>query len=325
MKFRKKILIVTDNPGRLGNLMNRHGHLLAFAIEHNYVLVDYSFLNISPTFPRLNANLLQGTPNFRVGRTPSLFLKIGFRAFRLFHQWGSGVRRVTNGAVEFLAAQYPTTVKMEDDGFRASIGSAKIIFLSGYLFEARSLFAKHAAEIRSQFDFDEETKMQGRKYLSLLREPGVEIVGVHIRQTDFRTYVGGRWFYTAEQYARVMRWLVAQYSDRQLRFLVCSDERQTLDAFHGLDVHLHSSSYAADMFVLTRCDRLISTSSSFARAAAFLGRIPLLRIFDPDLPASHKFEEIEVLEEGWEWEGRMARVFARHASTTTAPTNPSQE
>ena len=317
MRSRKKILIVTDNPGRLGNLMNRHGHLLAFAIEHAYVLLDYSFLNVSPTFPRLNANLLQGTPNINVGRTPPLLLKIGFRAFRLFHRWRNCVRRVTNGAVEFLQARYPTIVNMEDAGFRASIGSAKIVFLSGYLFEARSLFAKHAAAIRSQFDFDEEIKNQGGGYLSALREPGLEVVGVHMRQTDFRTYVEGRWFYTAEQYASVMRWLVAQQPDRQIRFLVCSDERQSLDAFHGLDVHIHSSSYAADMFVLTRCDRLISTSSSFARAAAFLGNIPLLRIFDPDLPASHKFEKIDVLEEGWEWEGRMARLFGRDCSTTT--------
>ena len=134
-------------------------------------------------------------------------------------------------------------------------------------------------------------------------------MGVHIRHGDFRDYVGGRWFYTAAQYAQVMRWVAGNHPDRRFRFVVCSDEAQSPDAFPRLDVHIHSSDYQGDMHVLTLCDCIISTSSSFARAAAFLGNIPLLRIFDPDLPVSHKFVNIDVLEEGWHWEGEMIRRF----------------
>jgi hypothetical protein len=71
-----KVFIVIDNPGRLGNLMNRHAHLLAFAMRRKYALIDVSFLQSSRYFPRLNSNLLQGFPRLPVGPVPLIALRI---------------------------------------------------------------------------------------------------------------------------------------------------------------------------------------------------------------------------------------------------------
>jgi hypothetical protein len=318
----KKIFIVTDNPGRLGNLMNRHGHLLAYALENQCALVDYSFLDFAAGFPRLRGNLLQGTPDVRIGTVPLVVRKTGFRIMRLLGRWRDLLRRVTRGAVAFVEAPYPTVADLESAAFAESIEGARIVLLAGYLFEARTLFAKHAGLIRSQFAFAERVQRSGGEYIAALREPGVELVGVHLRHTDYRQYDGGRWFYTAPQYAQVMRWVARQQPDRRFRFVVCSDEPQSAEAFAGLDVHLHSSDYWTDLYVLTQCSRLISSSSSFSRAAAFLGKIPLLRIFDPDLPASHQFLPIEVLEEGWVWEGQMIQRFGRDRPGAVPKTTP---
>ncbi|MGB8355767.1 MAG: alpha-1,2-fucosyltransferase, partial [Chthoniobacteraceae bacterium] len=236
-------------------------------------------------------------------------LKLGFRLFRMIHRWKNLVHQMTRGFVGFVEVKYPAVADMKSPEFLEGVRSSRVVFISGYFFEAKGLFAKHAGAIRRQFEFSEATRRNGGAYIDGLREPGLEIVGVHIRHGDFREYCGGRWFYSAGQYAQVMRWVVANHPERRFRFVVCSDAAQSPEAFAGLDVRIHASDYHADLQVLILCDCIISTSSSFARAAAFLGDIPLLRIFDPDLPASHQFVAIEYLEEGWHWESEMARVF----------------
>jgi hypothetical protein len=303
-----KVFVVIDNPGRLGNLMNRHGHLLAFAIDRGHVLIDVSFLNSSRYFPRLNTNLLQGFPRIPVAPIPLIVLRAGFWAFRRLHRAGALLGRLTADWIQCLDAPYPNAIDLESEAFESRIGKAGIVFLSGYIFEARSAFQRHAIQIRRQFAVSRETQTAERSLFRKLRSGASDVVGVHIRHTDFRTYCDGRWFYTAEQYAKVMKWHAECNLDRNVRFVICSDEPQRPESFAGLNCTFHAGDCASDLRALSLCDRIISTNSSFARAAAFLGKAPLLQIFDPDEPATHSFSKIEVLEEGWNWHSEKLKA-----------------
>jgi hypothetical protein len=81
--------------------------------------------------------------------------------------------------------------------------------------------------------------------------------------------------------------------------------------FDGLNVYVRRGDFVNDWYALSLCDRIISTASSFARAAAFLGDVPLLQIYNPDAPETHRFLTVEVLEEGWRWHGEMFEEFGQ--------------
>ncbi len=305
--MRLKVLLVSDNPGRLGNLLNRHGHLLAYAIEHGCILIDVTFFGYARMFPRLHRNVLRGRPFLPFFLLPEFYGRIVFWLIRKLLRFAPRLERLSGGAVKHIDALYPAVINLESEETTAALAPVRIAFLTGYLFEATEFFKKHAEAIRQQFAFPKPVVSRERAYLESLREKGAEIVGVHIRHTDYRTYCDGRWFYTVQQYADVMRWYAAQQSPRPVQFVICSDEKQSPEDFAGLSCSIHAGDYLGDLCVLSLCDRLISTKSSFSRAAAFLGNQPLLQIFDPGDPSTHSFTKIEALEEGWTWHTEMLK------------------
>ena len=309
--MRRKIFIIGDNPGRLGNLINRHGHLLAFAAEHGHMLIDVSFLNSARFFPTLNRNLLQGYPRLPAPPLPLIVLRIAFWCFRRFLWIAPQLERLTGGLIQRLDAPYPVTINLENPDVKAKIDHARILLLTGYLFEANGSFKRHGPLIRNQFSVLKSIQATERAFFGKFRNEASEIVGVHIRHTDFRTYCDGRWYYTTQQYAKVMKWYADHFPDRKILFVICSDEQQGAEAFEGLSVYVHRGNFVSDWHALSLCDRIISTASSFARAAAFLGDVPLLQIYNPDAPETHRFLKVEVLEEGWKWHGQMLEEFGQ--------------
>ena len=91
--------------------------------------------------------------------------------------------------------------------------------------------------------------------------------------------------------------------------VVCSDEKQPRDAFEGIDAFFHAGTRASDLCVLSQCDSIIGTDSSFARTAAFLGNVPLYQVLDPGLSATpERFAKIDVLDQ---WDDNAAKSAAR--------------
>ena len=224
--MRRKIFIVADNPGRLGNLVNRHGHLLAFAAEHGHILIDVSFLKSAGFFPTLTRNLLQGYPRLPAPPLPPIILRIAFWCFRRFLRIAPELEWLTGGLIQRLDAAYPATVDLESPDVKAKIDDARVLLLTGYLFEANASFKRHRSLIRDQFSVLKSIQAKERAFFGQLRNEASEIVGVHIRHTDFRTYCDGRWYYTARQYAKVMKWYADHFQDRKILFVICSDEEQ---------------------------------------------------------------------------------------------------
>ena len=115
---------------------------------------------------------------------------------------------------------------------------------------------------------------QATSYLQGRRRPGVLLIGVLIRQTDYRIWERGRYFYETSEYVDVMRYLT---TGRTVQFLVASDSKQDAEAFGGLDVivasgrEIGAGHYMESFFELSLCDKILSPPSSFALMAAYVG------------------------------------------------------
>jgi hypothetical protein len=272
---RRRILVVVDNPGRLGNLITRHAHLLAHAVETGDAVVDYSFLNASVHFPNLNRNLLQGYPMVSTPGVPGLWLRAWFKVFR-------GCVRLRRRAfwrkalpwLGHVTAIYPKELGLDTEEYRRQSAPYKVLLLEGYLFTCRSACAKHRALTRRQFYLAPKEFAPLKAELDAWRGEDC-LIGVHLRQGDFREYDGGKFFYTVEEYAAAMRAAERALAPRRVRFIVCSDEPQQESSFAGMRVRISQATHWQDFIKLSLCDRLIGTMSTFVRTASFLREVPL--------------------------------------------------
>jgi hypothetical protein len=118
-------------------------------------------------------------------------------------------------------------------------------------------------------------------YVAAHRRRGAVLVGVLIRQTDYKRWEEGRYFFTYAMYAEIMRELAGE---ENVQFLVTSDSPLDLALFQGLDVILATGRAGAEghfmesFFELSLCDIILSPPSSVALMAAYVGKGQLLRI-----------------------------------------------
>jgi hypothetical protein len=106
------------------------------------------------------------------------------------------------------------------------------------------------------------------------------LIGVHVRRGDYEQFVGGRYFYSLEQYAAVMDRVRALFPDQAVAFWVCSNESLSPDSFPGLAVFAGLGGIMEDLYALARCDYVIGPPSTFSAWASFYGQVPLYSIRD---------------------------------------------
>jgi hypothetical protein len=88
------------------------------------------------------------------------------------------------------------------------------------------------------------------------RNGSKRVVGIHIRHGDYKTFEGGRYFYSFEQYAVVMRDIRALFPGEAVRFLVCSNAELDAKAFGDLDFIGGTGHFVEDLYALAQCDYL---------------------------------------------------------------------
>ncbi|GHT48384.1 hypothetical protein FACS189440_11830 [Bacteroidia bacterium] len=112
-----------------------------------------------------------------------------------------------------------------------------------------------------------------------IRIDDVFIIGIHIRKGDYKTWMGGEYYYTDEDYALIMRNLEEYYQNKKVYFFLSSNESVRKECFDGLNI-LKMNNFTAvhDLYTLSCCDRIIGPLSTFSRWASLYGNVPLCYI-----------------------------------------------
>lgn len=168
------------------------------------------------------------------------------------------------------------------------IKSANCYWIGWPYYDMASL-RKHDEEVRTMFFFEEETDLFGERQLQVWRENSDVVIGVHMRRGDYATWNNGKFFYTDEQYKKVMD-NYALRCGKSVAFVLFSNGAIDMNVWKDAKYRVVQAKGSAiqDLCCLSKCDYLMGPPSTFSGIASYLGNIPRMIIEDPYQDVSDK-------------------------------------
>jgi hypothetical protein len=261
-------MIFVHDKGRMANNMLQYGHVYAWGREHGCQTVSIRFAYKYPWFHICH------TPHHN-------FLTYVFAKYAA--KWGL----IPTVSFDEEDADYSREEQL--------MLSRRMILVEGWYARWYDLFLKYKPEILQLFAFDEAVEQKAKERLGDMW--GVRL-GVHIRRGDYATFQGGRFFYSDEQYVRIIRdYYDHCYPKERLNVYICSNDpnldkdyyREQLSNFF---VYFPEGNPAEDLCLLSKCDNLMGPPSTFTLVASMYQNQPLYWIEDPDkavMPSDFKY------------------------------------
>lgn len=138
--------------------------------------------------------------------------------------------------------------------------------------------------IREHIQFSPERVAVAEQYLrGIGGNEATTYVGVHMRRTDYKQWLDGRYYYPLALYRKLIR-QAASCLPGKLKFIIFSDEcfsSEDLDAT-DLDLSFSRNDAVTDYIVMSRCHYLIGPPSTFSGTASFLGKARKFTIYSAD-------------------------------------------
>ena len=143
------------------------------------------------------------------------------------------------------------------------------MLLHGY--QSEKYFAEHKEDIKQLFTFPEETKLKISKTLDALKLKTClyhRVVGIHVRRGDYLQHLNIHPTCTIEYYKEAISkfrnsiFIVATDTPLWVKQNLCSDNVVLCNSPNELE----------DMYMLSQCDDIIISNSTFAWWGAYLGK-----------------------------------------------------
>ena len=315
-------VIFTHGGGRFGNQLLQFGHLIALTEDHRQLsLINWSFWPYADFCAGTSGNPLcfyaaDGRPPPALGTAlarsvegvlsslpSSIQSSLRFRLPRMAHRhlpsrsvdledtWG-GVDVTALGGLRVRnpVGPNPHTAESYNLGNPALIGRCSrpgSVLLAGWPFCDWDAFDRHADKVRAFLAPASRFQDVATPFIHELRRRYRTLVGVLIRQQDYRVWDGGRYFFPSSQYREWMEQAAAAFGP-DCCLVVATDESQSPDFLQGLNAVwctgavTQGGHFVESMSELSLCDVIVSPPSTFAAWAAFLGQVPQLPLTRPD-------------------------------------------
>ncbi|HEY4246050.1 MAG TPA: hypothetical protein VGM64_04285 [Lacunisphaera sp.] len=290
-------LVYTHGGGRLGNQIIRHAHWLAWARAHagRVSLVNVAFWPYVKFFENgLNHPGGEFPPSTgcwdglarSYTRLPSRIRMKADNRSRLGRMMHAVGRYWPSGQAIALDDARGECIDLGDEAFFSRVAAHRITTVSGWKIASWRLVAEQATELREYFRPAHLWAERAHKHIADLRQNYDLLIGVLVRQGDYREWDGGRFYFPTAHYVTWLRQLVELHPGRRLAFVVASDEWQDPRLFTGLPFHFTTGAvnsggpWFESWVELSLCDLILSPPSTFSATASFLGAVPLWPLCD---------------------------------------------
>lgn len=140
---------------------------------------------------------------------------------------------------------------------------------------------KYTDKIRKIFTPNQQTTKSVEAIFNEKRITHQIICGIHLRFGDYKTFQGGRYYFSQEQYHSKMLEVKEIFHDQRVAFFISSNEKINMSVFNGCDCFsIPNSNAVKDLYALSISDYIVGPPSTFSGWASYYGDTLLYFIED---------------------------------------------
>jgi len=296
--------VYTRGGGRLGNQLLNYVNLLAFQREHpEFNVLNLAFSRYEEMYTKRHlplSNIADLVPDGLIGWLIRAFWgdnPLGSVAHydpldRIRHQvlhftadQGRHSRSLIGGnthATYRLPGEHVTAVNLSTAETVGQLQSVRTTLLAGWSVRAWSLIERHQAAIRDALQPDEQYISAAKSFIADIRSEYDTLVGVLIRQGDYRSFRNGEFFFESARYRELMDQYARESFSGKVAFVIASPESQPTEVFAEDRFRFCSGDpfgpnhFLENFAELSLCDVILTPPSTFSMISAFLGDIPIV-------------------------------------------------
>jgi len=195
-----------------------------------------------------------------------------------------------------ITEETPSFVYGEPHFSYSELPDKKDMVIDGY-FQTEKYFINNKDRVKNLFYFSDNIK---NKIDSSLKKVKNKILGVHVRSGDFLSpgNFSSHFICTKDYYSKALE----KFNLNDYTIIVCTDSPGNLFEFFPKEdvIFSNSKNELEDLYLLSQCDDLILTNSSFSWWGSFLGKdknnvVVPSRWFSKDGPQDYN----DIYREGW--------------------------
>jgi hypothetical protein len=273
----KKIIILKNNGGRLANQLWLFANIYAYCLEKKYLCENRSFFRYYQYFkierPEGISKLF-----FHKKINESRIVRLLYSIYSSFIKILNKSAVIDDKGKHFILPPDKIENTYHERAFRMTEeNNSKNFYFCGWLFRTPKGLEKHHQEIVKYFKPREEYINKIKNIIQPLRDASRYIIGVHIRHGDYKTWNGGKYYYSFEEVRSILdQYLKGQQNPNKVTFVLCSDEDIPDKVFSDLSYIKGLGSEIEDLYTLAATDKILGSNSSFGEWAAYYGNIPFI-------------------------------------------------
>ncbi len=279
---KKKVIILQHGGGELANQLWTFASIYTYCLEKGFDCQNYSFFEYGQYFniplsnkiinflfykPFQNHHTRRNNPKNKFWRlTYKIYTKIFISIYK---------NRVVS-SVNTKNQKIYLSPTQENDFLTKLEKNNQPIYFTGWLFRNPEGLKKYRKEIVDYFKPKEKYTQPAETKIKELKSKYKNIIGVHLRQGDYKEFKGGQYFISQERVSEILNEYLKETgkSPQETMFVFASDEPIEKDIFSKLNIEINKGNPIEDLYLLSLCDTIIGSNSSFGNFAAFYGNKP---------------------------------------------------
>jgi hypothetical protein len=286
-------LVIGEKFGRLANRLWLFAHVLGHAMEYGHQVRNPCLDEYCSFFLVGGSGLVPSYPQSKAHWRASPKARSAFH--HVFSRVLERLKRRTNPSDRYaiVTSGVNDIYDLAQEHFRALASTKGYVILAGWRFRDYAAFDRHAAEIRRFFAPSRQIAQNVGRILECARDEAELLVGIHIRQSDYKDFLKGAYYFTLKEYVNIIRRTSDLFPGKKVRFLICSDEPQDPRQFVDIDFRMGSGHPVEDLMSFAGCDYIVGPPSTYTMWASFYGQVPLCVLRDAS--ATFSLDSFEII------------------------------
>jgi len=278
----KKIIILQHGGGELANQLWNFASIYTYCLEKDFCCQNYSFFEYGQYFDIPLENKIINFLFFKP------FQNHHERRYNPKNKFWRFVYKIYTKIITLIykkrviSSVNPTNEKIylsptqENSLLNKLEKNSEPIYFTGWLFRNPDGIKKYKKEIVDFFKPKEQYTKPAEIKIKELRNKYKNIIGVHLRQSDYKEFKNGEYLISQQR----VREILDEYLEKTNKnpqetiFVFASDGPIEKDTFLGINIEINKGNPIEDLYLLSLCDAVIGSDSSFGDFASLYGNKP---------------------------------------------------